>query len=172
MTRIAMGSALLLGILAYGCGRSNYESLDTTTVVSSDGPVFTLRLAGEDVGEFTSAKMQIESVQVTGGGALLANAVQTAEVELADVGRAHLLTTFKVPAGVEEVQFTVAFGRGTLASASGSFDVDGRCQTLRLVGKVDRIAERRHAVIHLDVARSFVRSNAGLTLVPHFQLVY
>jgi len=33
-------------------------------------------------------------------------------------------------------------------------------------------AERKHAVIQLDVARSFVPSGAGLMLVPHFQLVY
>jgi hypothetical protein len=172
MTRIGFGVALLLGLLAYGCGRSNYDSIDPTTVVSGDGAEFTLRLAGDDVGDFTSAKMQIQSVQVTGGGALLANAVQTPEVELADVGRAHLLATFKVPAGLDEVEFSVGFARGTLTSAKGMFDVDGRCETLRLAGKVTRIAERKHAVIHLDVARSFVPGNGGLTLVPHFRLVY
>jgi len=37
---------------------------------------------------------------------------------------------------------------------------------------VSKIAERKHAVIHLDVARSFVPSSTGLMLVPHFQLVY
>jgi len=37
---------------------------------------------------------------------------------------------------------------------------------------VTRIAERRHAVIQLDLARSLVPSGAGLTLVPHFELVY
>ena len=172
MTRIGMLLALLLGLLAYGCGRSNYQSMETTTVVSGDGATFSLRLAGDDAGDFTSAKMQIASVEVTGGGALLANAVQTPEVDLAEAGRAHLLATFNVPAGVEDVEFTVGFARGSLTSAKGIFEVDGRCEALRLAGKVTHIAERKHAVIHLDVARSFVPVGAGLTLVPHFQLAY
>jgi hypothetical protein len=172
MTRIGMGIALLLGLLVYGCGRSNYDLIETTKVAPGDGPTFSLRLAGEDAGDFLSARMRIGSVQVTGGGVLLANEVQTADVELADIGRAHLLATFQVPAGVEDVEFLVGFSSGTLSTSKGSFNVDARCQTLRLAGKVSRIAERRHAVIHLDLARSFVSAGAGLTLVPHFQLFY
>jgi hypothetical protein len=172
MTRIGLGIALLLGFLAYGCGRSNYGSPEPITVVSGDGAAFSLRILGEDVGDFTAAKMQIQSVQVTGGGALLANAVLTPEVDLADAGRAHLLATFQPPDGIDDVEFTIAFARGTLTSPKGTFEVDGRCEALRLTGSVSKIAQRKHAVIHLDVARSFVPGNAGLTLVPHFQLVY
>ena len=172
MTRIGMGIALLLGLLVYGCGRSNADLTAMTTVTSGDGPRFSLRLAGEDAGDFLSARMQIESVQVTGGGAVLANAVQTPEVDLADVGRAHLLATFQAPAGVEDVDFLVVFSGGTLSTSKGSFSVDGRCQTLRLAGKVSRIGEHRHAVIHLDLARSFLQGGAGVMLIPHFQLVY
>jgi len=62
--------------------------------------------------------------------------------------------------------------RRRAATETASFSVDSRCQTLRLAGKVSKIAERKHAVIHLDVARSFVPSSTGLMLVPHFQLVY
>ena len=65
-----------------------------------------------------------------------------------------------------------SFESGTVATETASFSVDSRCQTLHLAGKVSKIAERKHAVIHLDVARSFVPSGAGLMLVPHFQLVY
>jgi hypothetical protein len=172
MTRIGMGIALLLGLLLYGCGRSNYELLETTTVTPGDGPTFSLRLAGEDAGDFISARMQIQSVQVTGGGALLANAVKTPEMDLAETGHAHLLATFQVPAGVDDVDFVVAFAGGTLTTSKGSVGIDARCQTLRLTGKVSRIAERRHAVIHLDVARSFVPGEVGLMLVPHFRLLY
>src|SRR5207237_8665575 len=172
MTRLGMGIALLLGWLGYGCGRANYDLAQTTTVTSGDGPTFSLRLAGDDAGDFLSAKLRIESVQVTGGGAVLANAVQTPEVDLADVGRAHLLATFQAPAGVEDVDFLVVFSGGTLSTSNGSFPMDARCHALRLAGKVSRIAERKHAVIHLDLARSFVPAGAGLTLVPHFQFVY
>src|SRR5438067_12914060 len=103
MTRIGMGIALLLGLLVYGCGRSNYDLTQTTTETSGEGPTLSLRIAGDDAGDFVSAKLHIKSVQVTGGGAVLANAVQTPEIDLADVGRAHLLATFQPPTGVDDV---------------------------------------------------------------------
>jgi len=109
---------------------------------------------------------------ITSGGAVLADALQTREVDLAEMGQAYLLASFQPPAGVEDVEFAVSFESGTAATETASFSVDSRCQTLRLAGKVSKIAERKHAVIHLDVARSFVPSSTGLMLVPHFQLVY
>ena len=51
MTRIGMGIVVLLGLLAYGCGRSNYDLTAAATVPSGDGPTFSLRLAGEDPGD-------------------------------------------------------------------------------------------------------------------------
>ena len=177
MTRTGLGIALILGLLVYGCGRSNYELVDSTTTSTpvpqaGTGPSYSLRLRGVDMGDFVAASMRIRSVQVTGGGVLLANAVKTPEVDLARTDNAHLLATFQVPDGVEDVEFLVSFESGALATAKDKFDVDTRCQTLRMAGKVSRIAERKHAVIHLDVARSFVPSTVGLMLVPHFQLVY
>ena len=177
MTRTAMAVAFVLGLLAYGCGQSNHELVDSTSTStpvpqSGMGPSYSLRLLGVDLGDFTAATMRVQSVQVTGGGAVLANTVKSPEVDLARTDNAALLVTFQVPDGVEDVEFLVTFESGALATNKGSFDVNTRCQTLRLGGKVSRIAERKHAVIHLDVARSFVPSEVGLTLVPHFQLVY
>jgi hypothetical protein len=177
MTRTGLGIALILGLLAYGCGRSNYELVDSTTTSTpvpqaGTGPSYSLRLLGVDLGDFVAANMRIRAVQVTGGGALLANTVKNPEVDLARQDNAYLLATFQVPDGVEDVDFLVSFESGALATAKDKFDVDTRCQTLRMAGKVSRIAERKHAVIHLDVARSFVPSTVGLMLVPHFQLVY
>jgi len=103
---------------------------------------------------------------------VLANAPHTPEVDLAEMGQAYLLASFQPPAGVEDVEFAVSFESGTVATETASFSVDSRCQTLHLAGKVSKIAERKHAVIQLDVARSFVPSGAGLMLVPHLQLVY
>jgi hypothetical protein len=116
--------------------------------------------------------MRIQAVQVTGNGTVLADTVKTPEVELADIGNSFLLASFQVPAGLEDVEFTVTFEGGTVSTRSASFDVNASCQTLRLSGKVSRIAERKHAVIHLDLARSFVPSGSAMMLVPHFQLVY
>jgi len=177
MTRTAFGIALVLGLLAYGCGRSGPELLDSTSTSTpappvGTGPAYSLRMLGVDLGDFVAAKMRISSVQVTGGGAVLASSAKTPEVDLTRTDNAFLLATFQVPDGVEDVEFAITFEGGSLATAKDTFDVNARCQSLRLLGKVSRIAERRHAVIHLDVARSFVPSTVGLTLVPHFQLVY
>jgi hypothetical protein len=171
MTRTSIGLAIILGLLAYGCGHSNHDAVGASTPSPEGGAAFSLRLAGVDAGDFVSARMRIQSVQVSGGGSVLANAVLP-ELDLAPPGQAHLLASFKVPAGIEEVDFAVAFAGGAVATAKSKLDVDAQCHTLRLAGKVSRIAERRHAVIQLDLARSLVPSGASLTLVPHFELVY
>jgi hypothetical protein len=175
MTRTAIGIAFVLGLLAYGCGRSGQELVDSTSTsapVPGTGPAYSLRLLGVDLGDFVAAKVRVSSVQVTGGGAVLTRTVKTPEVDLANTANAFLLATFQAPEGVDDVEFTVDFESAALATSKESFDVNTRCQTLRMTGKVSRIAERKHAVIHLDVARSFVPSTAGIALVPHFQLVY
>jgi len=172
MTRTAIGLAILLGLLAYGCGNSNHDAVAASTPTPEGAGPFSLRLAGVDAGDFVSARMRIASVQVSGGGVLLSDAVLTPELDLALPGQAHLLARFKAPAGVEDVEFAVAFADGTVSTAKSKLQVDAQCHTLRLAGKVSRIAERRHAVIQLDLARSFVPFDAGLTLVPHFELVY
>ncbi len=173
MKRATMGAALVLVFFVAGCGR-HAASIDGggTPVQDSGTGAFKLRLAGVDKGNFVSARMRIQSVQVTSGSVVLANAPHTPEVDLAEMGQAYLLASFQPPAGVEDVEFAVSFESGTVATETASFSVDSRCQTLHLAGKVSKIAERKHAVIQLDVARSFVPSGAGLMLVPHLQLVY
>jgi len=161
--------------LAAGCGRHSAAEEGSANTAQPDpgaGPSFSLRLAGTDTGDFVSARMRVRAVQITGGGKVLADAIKTPEVELAQTDQAWLLTTFQAPADTEDVEFVVSFEGGAVATGAASFDVDARCQTLRIAGKVSRIAERRHAVINLDVARSFVPSSVGMALVPHFQLVY
>ena len=88
MTRTAMAVAFVLGLLAYGCGQSNHELVDSTSTStpvpqSGTGPTYSLRLLGVDLGDFTAATMRVQSVQVTGGGAVLANTVKSPEVDLA-----------------------------------------------------------------------------------------
>jgi len=114
-----------------------------TPVQDSGTGAFKLRLAGVDKGNFVSARMRIQSVQVTSGGVVLANAPHTPEVDLAEMGQAYLLASFQPPAGVEDVEFAVSFESGTVATETASFSVDSRCQTLHLAGKVSKIAERK-----------------------------
>jgi hypothetical protein len=175
MKRTAITVAPVLAFFVAGCGRYSANLQDSGSPAppgeSATGG-FSLRLAGVDKGDFVSARMRINSVQVSGGGTVLANTLKTAEVDLTETGQAYLLASFQPPAGLEDVEFAVSFEGGTVSTQTASFTVDSTCQTLRLAGKVSKIAERKHAVIHLDVARSFVKSSAGLMLVPHFQLVY
>lgn len=171
MTRTMMMAALALALLAFGCGHSGAPGTLDLVPPAAD-TAFSLRIAGDDVGDFVSARMRIKSVRVTSGGTVLANDLRTADVELADTGNSYLLTRFQPPAGTEEVDFEVAFEGGTVATAKGSHDVEAACETLRLGGKVARIGERRHAVIHLDLSRSLLPSAGGWALVPHFRLMY
>jgi hypothetical protein len=155
-----------------GCGRHT-ANVDGNVPPNDDTAAsFNLRLAGDDPGDYLSARMRIQAVRVEGGGAILADTVKTPEMELADIGNSFLLASFQPPAGVEDVDFTVTFQGGTVATRTTSFDVNTRCQVLRISGKVSRISERKHAVIHLDLARSFVTSGVAMMMVPHFQLVY
>jgi hypothetical protein len=176
MKRTTTIVAIVLVFFAAGCGRHSANvdgsANSTPAAESSSGTSFSLRLAGVDKGDFVSALMRIKAVQVTSGPALLASTLKTPEVDLAEMGQAYLMTSFDVPANTEDVDFLVSFEGGTVSTEKESFTVDSRCQTLRIAGKVSRIAERKHAVIHLDLARSFVASAAGVMLVPHFQLVY
>jgi len=164
----------VLAFLFAGCGKhsANVDGPANVDPGSDATPSFNLRLTGVDPGDFISARMRIQAVRVEGGGALLADTVKTPEVELTEVGNSFLLASFRPPAGVEDVDFTVSFEGGMVATRTASFDVNTRCQTLRISGKVSRISERKHAVIHLDLARSFVPSGTAMMMVPHYQLVY
>ena len=176
MNRTTIIVAIVLVFFAAGCGRhsANVDGSANSTPAAdnSSGTSFSLRLAGVDKGDFVSALMRIKAVQVTSGAAVLASTLKTPEVNLAEMGQAYLITSFQVPANTEDVEFLVSFEGGTVSTEKESFNVNSRCQTLRIAGKVSRIAERKHAVIHLDLARSFVGSASGMMLVPHFQLVY
>src|SRR6266436_2347693 len=100
MKRATMGAALVLVFFVAGCGR-HAASIDGggTPVQDSGTGAFKLRLAGVDKGNFVSARMRIQSVQVTSGGVVLANAPHTPEVDLAEMGQAYLLASCQPPAG-------------------------------------------------------------------------
>ncbi|MGZ6126514.1 MAG: hypothetical protein ACXWLR_16210, partial [Myxococcales bacterium] len=157
MTRTMLMAAFALALLSLGCGNSTSPGTGQLLPPAPD-TAFSLRITGDDVGDFLSARMRIKSVQVSSGGAILANDLRTPEVELTDTGNSYLLTRFQAPAGTEEVEFEVAFEGGTIATSRGAAQVEAACETLRLGGKVSRIGERRHAVIHLDLSRSLLPS--------------
>ena len=133
---------------------------------------FELRLLGVDAGSLRSVRLRVKSVEIRAGATVLATGGTMPEMELATGANAFLLSTFQVPAANDEVEFTIALDSASVESASGNFDVDAGCEVLKLRGKVSLIAQRNHAVVLLDLARSFVKVGTAMVLVPHLQLVF
>lgn len=170
-------SFFVLGLaLLWGCHSGNVGTAGASGNAGDNwgtpGPTFSLRIKGTDLGDYRRAKLDVATVQVRGPNGVLATRVMTTEIDLAAVDQAWLLSSFQVPAGIDDVEFVVSFAGGQVVTAKGAFDVDAACSTLRITGKVQNIAQRKHAVIQMDVARSVVAGGAGWTLVPHYQLVY
>ena len=133
---------------------------------------FEFRLLGVDVGSFTSVRLRVKTVEIRSGATVLATRGPIPEMDLTNINNAFLLSTFQAPAGTDEVAFTVALDSASVETANGNFDVDAACEVLKLSGKVSLIAQRNHAVVVLDLARSFVKVGTAMVFVPHLQLVY
>jgi len=143
---------------------------------TSDGTpaaaTFALRLRGDDAGSLTSVRLRVKSVEVRAGTTVLASVGAMPEMELATGDNAFLLSTFQVPAGQDEVDFTIALDSAAIESASGNFDVDASCEVLTLRGTVSLLAQRNHAVVELDLARSFVKVGPEMAFVPQLKLAF
>jgi hypothetical protein len=144
----------------------------TTPAPAPSATTFELRLRGVDAGSMTSVRLRVKSVEVRAGATLLATAGTMSEMELATGTNAFLLSTFQVPAGTDMVDFTIALDSASVESSSGNFEVDAGCEALKLRGKLSLLAQRNHAVVHLDLARSFVKVGSEMVFVPHLQLVF
>jgi hypothetical protein len=131
-----------------------------------------LLLRGADAGSLTSVRLRVKSVEIRAGATVLASVGAMQEMDLAMVSNAFLLTTFQAPAGTEQLEFTIAFDSASVEMANGNFEVDASCEVLKLGGKVSLVAQRNHAVVLLDLARSFVKVGTAMVLVPQLQLVY
>ncbi len=143
-----------------------------TTPAPAPAATFTLRLRGDDAGSLTSVRLRVKSVEVRAGTMVLASAGTMPEMELATGDNAFLLSTFQVPAGQDEVEFTIALDSASVGSASGNFDVDASCEVLHLRGTVSLLAQHSHAVVLLDLARSFVKVGTEMAFVPQLQLAF
>ena len=155
-------------------GTSNTGGGDpgTTAGTPQSDATFELRLRGVDAGALTSVRLRVKSVEIRTGATVLATAGTMPEMDLASGADSFLLSTFQVPAGKDEVEFTVALDSASVDMANERFEVDAGCDVLKLHGKVSLIAQRNHAVVHLDLARSFVKVGTGMVFVPHLQLVF
>jgi len=154
-------------------GTSNGGAGVGTDGTGTAGPAtFTLRLRGDDAGSLTSVRLRVKSVEVRAGSTVLASVGTMPEMELATGDNAFLLSTFQVPAGIDEVEFTIALDSASVMSASGNFDVDASCEVLTLRGTVSLLAQRHHAVVELDLTRSFVKVGTEMVFVPQLKLAF
>ena len=154
-------------------GTTNGNGDDTGTAPGPTAPAtLELRLRGADASSLSSVRVRVKSVEIRAGATVLATQTTLPEMDLANVSNAFLLSTFQAPAGTDDVQFTIALDAASVETANEMFEVDAGCEVLKLSGKVSLIAQRNHAVVLLDLARSFVKVGTAMVLVPHLQLVY
>jgi hypothetical protein len=146
---------------------------DTSSSPGSAGErAYELRLQGVDAGDLESLLLRVKGVEVRANGMVLANTVMTSQMDLTVATQAFLLTTFKAPPGVDEVQVAVALGSATAVLPKGAFDVDLKCEVIRLNLRVKLLEQRHHAVIRLDLARSLAKPGTNMAFAPHLHLVY
>jgi hypothetical protein len=133
---------------------------------------FEVRLRGVDVGDLESLLLRVKAVEVRANGMVLANTLMTSQMDLTTVAQAFLLTTFRAPAGVEEVEVRVALDSAMVSTGTQTLDVDLGCEVVRVNAKVNLLRQRNHAVIFLDLARSLAKAGTAMAFAPHLQLVY
>jgi hypothetical protein len=155
-----------------GANGSNAGATGTAPGVESSNATFELRLRGVDAGDLRLVRLRVQSVEIRARTTVLATELMTSEMDLTQGEQAFLLSTFHAPAAGGEVEFTVALSSASVETANEKFEVDARCEVLKLTGKMSLIAKRNHAVVHLDLARSFVKVGTAMAFVPHLQLVF
>ncbi|MFL5360127.1 MAG: hypothetical protein ACJ78U_04105 [Myxococcales bacterium] len=133
---------------------------------------FEVRLRGVDIGDLESLLLRVKAVEVRANGMVLANTLMTSQMDLTTVAQAFLLTTFRAPAGVEEVEIRVALDSAMVSTGTQTLDVDLGCEVVRVNAKVKLLQQRNHAVIFLDLARSLAKAGTAMAFAPHLQLVY
>jgi hypothetical protein len=175
-------AAASLALAAAACGRGGEaQSAQTETVHENSGATpapydgtAQVRLLGVDAGTFSSVRVKVKSIELRANGQLLDVAGLVDGIDLGVANQAWLLGTFKVPAGMDAVDMTVVFdaaGRFDTDSVQGT--IDAGCTALRATLPANQLALRSHAVIHLDVGRSLVKTSEGAaTLVPQFTLEF
>jgi len=174
----APGVQDLKGSAAQGGGESSPVTSGTgsdTSTGTQGGTAdrgFEVRLQGMDVGDLESLLLRVKAVEVRANGMVLANTLMTSQMDLTTVAQAFLLTTFRAPSSVEEVEVRVALDSATASTAKQTFDVDLGCEVVRVNAKVKLLQQRNHAVIFLDLARSLAKAGTAMAFAPHLQLVY
>jgi hypothetical protein len=181
LRRAISGVALAVALAA--CGEGGRTTAASTTpeppppMEGCDGKVW-LRVRGVNPGAVTAFRLDVASVTVTADGAPLESLLPfTRSVDLLADG-AFDVAVVRPPAGTLELEARVELLGGAGAMADGAGVAFGSCPAPLVfraqISKVD--ADRCHAVVHVDVARSIGEQlEAGgsvWTFAPSFSMHY
>jgi hypothetical protein len=139
------------------------------------GQRFELRLKGVNNPGYTSALVQVRRLSVTtvDGQTLPVRLKSRFPMDLTQTEQAHLLGLFVVPEGVDRVQVEVELDDfGGYEEASGGGVIDTRVAPLRFEAPLAYLAERGHAVVHLDLGQSLRAQGEGRLLLPSLDVRY
>lgn len=141
----------------------------------AQGQRFELRLKGVNNPGYASALVQVRRLSVTTveGEPLPVRLKSRFPMELAQEEQAHLVGLFLVPEGVERVKVEVTFDDfGGYENASGGGVIDTRVAPLRFEAPLTYLAERGHAVMHLDLGLSLQPQGEAKLLLPSLDVRY
>jgi hypothetical protein len=172
----------VLGAVALGLGGCSGASQTQETPgprpdfpAEAQGQRFELRLKGVNNPGYASALVQVRRISVTTmeGEPLPVRLKSRFPMELTQTEQAHLVGLFLVPEGVERVKVEVAFDDfGGYEADSGGGVIDTRVAPLRFEAPLAYLAERGHAVVHLDLAQSLQAQGEAKLLLPSLDVRY
>jgi hypothetical protein len=139
------------------------------------GERFELRLKGVNNPGYASALVQVRRISVTTaeGDSLPTRLKSRQSMDLTNPEQAYLIGRFVVPEGVDRVKVEVEFDDfGGYEDASSGGVIDTRVAPLRFESPVEYLAERGHAVVHLDLGQSLHAQGESRLLLPSLDVRY
>ncbi|QRN96763.1 hypothetical protein JRI60_48610 [Archangium violaceum] len=139
------------------------------------GQRFELRLKGVNNPGYASALVQVRRISVTTmeGYSLPTRLKSRQSMDLTNPEQAYLIGRFVVPEGVDRVKVEVEFDDfGGYEDAASGGVIDTRVAPLRFESPVAYLAERGHAVVHLDLGQSLRAQGEARLLLPSLDVRY
>jgi hypothetical protein len=133
-----------------------------------------LRLRGENPGLVTWFGLEVAQVQVSWQGQPLQQTVAgESGLDLGWTDHAWLLGAFDLPDEATSVEVLVRFATpASLETASGTAWVDANIAPLTFTAERAQLAQRGHAVLHLDIVDSLYPVDGGYLLLPQVTVRY
>jgi hypothetical protein len=166
---IVLGFILVLASAACG-GAPQTASSSLPESLPGRGAI---RLTGVGPLAADSVKLDVESVELTCDGQPLPSLQrEMGPYELTRYDHAWLLALFDMPAsGVIHVKVKLA-PKGAFGHGGAALDIDARNLTVEFDAPVAAFENARHAVIHLDLAKSLHDCAGSKVLLPQLRVLY